>query len=357
MWTLLKTPSIIFGLPVLFCLSLAIAGGEQASAAVETPLDRAARAVRVEVEFTGTPPDIAPEYLYAMSTMNYVQGRLSAANYSRLQRDRNLHAVLDAEKALELQAGLCNTHVDVFDKIIKKCQPQLKCRAVEFYLHEEQAGKNRTHIVAEVFYKGSWRLFDVTWGTVFLRPGAKSADDLLSWNEIHALVEAKKPWRELASTNVHNDGYRRYLYAKVDPLDHFAWADTDVLVEPIGTIQLRPDAAKSKYSFESIANNVGFVADVCGNMRDIRMQLDPRALGSGKPKTLEIAFAGAGNYGDGATFRINGGKRVLREVPLDEIKPASMIRVRLPEAVERVTFQVLSKKSRDYIVIKDVRIP
>src|SRR5262249_47000041 len=153
-----------------------------------------------------------------------------------------------------------------------------------------------------------------TWGTVFLRPGARSADDLLSRNEVRALVEAKKPWRKLAITNVHNDGYRRYLYAKADPLDHLAWADTDVLVEAAGTIRLRPDAARSKYSFDSIANNVGFVRDVCGNNREIRMQLDPRALGSGKRKTLQITLAGAGNYLDGATFLVKDGKRVLREV-------------------------------------------
>src|SRR5262249_18396317 len=111
------------------------------------------------------------------------------------------------------------------------------------------------------------------------------------------------------------------------------------------------------YSFDSIANNVGFVVDVCGNNRDIRVQLDPRELGSGKRKTLQITLAGAGNYLDGASFLIKDGKRVLREVPLNDIKPGSVIRVEVPDTYEAITLQVLSKKSRDYVVIRDVRIP
>src|SRR5262249_30897546 len=145
-------------------------------------------------------------------------------------------------------------------------------------------------------------------------------------------------------TNVHHDGYRRYLYGHVDPLEHFAWPDTDVVAEPVSIIRLRPDAAKSKYSFDSIANNVGFVPDYSGNIRDVRLQLEPRAMKTGKQRTLEITVAGAGDAGGQGILVVQSGERLLHEVSLRQLKPGSLIRVPLPEAAERITLQVSSKK-------------
>src|SRR5262249_15528529 len=148
--------------------------------------------------------------------MNYVQSHVRPSNYLTLVSNKRLPANMNAEKCLELEAGICGSHVETFHKVMENCDITVKRRSVEFYLHDEVNEKNSNHIAVEVFYGGRWRFFDVTSGTVFLRPGAKKQDDLLSAIEIRELAKASETWRDLMVTNAANDWCRRYAHAKQD---------------------------------------------------------------------------------------------------------------------------------------------
>src|SRR5437899_3795878 len=84
-----------------------------------TPLlDRAAKHVNLEVESWPENSGYAPEYLVALSAMNYVHNAVNASKYSLLRRRQQIPATLDAEKCLALNIGMCGNQMDVFDKIL-----------------------------------------------------------------------------------------------------------------------------------------------------------------------------------------------------------------------------------------------
>lgn len=303
----------------------------------------------------GNPPGYAPEYLYALATMNYVQAKLSPANHFRLTTAGRLPALLDPEKCLEVEAGLCGHHVDTFDKVFKKCLPKATLRAVEFYLHDEKNGMNRNHVVIEVLYKQHWRFFDVSWGTFFLRRNAEGADDVLSVDQVRALARAGRSWRDLGITNASQIGFRRYLFAQADPFDYLYWPDTDLLVAPESTIHLRPDAGKTSYSLQNIAPNIGFVTEYCGNVRNIKLRLEPQLLTTKSRKTLEIVLAASADGPGNSSLSVCAKSRVLYEVPLRQFKPNQVVEISLGNADDLV-LQVNSPDRQAYLVLKSVRV-
>ena len=134
-----------------------------------TPLlDRAAGLVNAEADFWGE-STAAREYVLALSTMDYVLSHVRTLNFSALHRTGRLPKKFTAERCLELEAGICCHHVTVFLEIMKRANRDVPVCAVEFWLHDEPRDQNRSHVVAEVFYRNKWRLFDVTAGTYFLR--------------------------------------------------------------------------------------------------------------------------------------------------------------------------------------------
>ncbi len=260
------------------------------SARAQSPrLGEAAKFVRAEVSWWSGNPPLAPEYLHALSAMNYVQGRLLPANYQILKRDKKLPAVFGPEQCLALQAGLCGNQVQTTCAILKRSLPGIKRRSVEFYLHDEPHNANRNHVTLEVFYAGGWHYFDVTTGTVFRAPGAKRPDEVLSIEQIRAIAKAGGDWRSLAVTNDNNPWVQAVRYAGADPFEPIAWPDTDLLVARSGTLHLRPRADGSGFDIRDLQNVLGFSADYADNIGNVKYTIDPTALGPGK-SMLELTF-------------------------------------------------------------------
>ena len=110
---------------------------------------------------------VAPEFFTSLATANFVQSRLSSLNYALLlSKQEPLPATV--EDCLRLKAGICGNHVATFLEMVHRLG--LRARPVEFYLRGDQPQKNSSHICAEVFYQGAWRMFDITWGTYFPQP-------------------------------------------------------------------------------------------------------------------------------------------------------------------------------------------
>src|SRR4051812_24567370 len=223
-----------------------------AAASAQTPaLNRAAQTVRTEVNSWGSGTGLAPEYLYALSTMNYVQSRLSSANYAALMAGSNPPASLDAEQCLTLEAGLCGSHVDTFDKVLAACAFPVRRRAVEWYLHDEKARNNRNHVAAEVFYASRWHLFDVTSCTIVPAEHAKAQDDLLGAEELMAAAKRDGAWRPRILSNAAAVWNRQAQSGHYDAMEQFKWPDVDVLYARSGTIHLRPDREGATYDLSN----------------------------------------------------------------------------------------------------------
>jgi len=305
-----------------------------------TPLlDRAARLVNAEATFWGNSPDVAREYILALSAMDYVLSHVRAINFSALKRTGTLPNKITAEIALELEAGICCHHVTVFLEIMKRADVGVPVRAVEFWLHDEPRDQNRSHVVAEVFYRNKWRLFDVTAGTYFLESVTSSRDELLSAEEVRSLARRGEKWRELAVTNETGHWYQATTAFNCDPFDYLAWHDSDVLFGVAGTISLRPNRERTEFSFDSVPNTVGWVSDYCGGGGRVAFRLDPKTLADDGRNTLEITVASRQRRGDAALF-VRDDLTVLRSVPLAEIRPGDRIDVDLSSASGEVFLDV-----------------
>lgn len=103
-------------------------------------------------------------YLVALSTMSYVVGHVSAAEYGYL---RATHQPLPrtAAEALATQAGICGaastTMVAILDRL------GIEARTVNVFYSTPHARRNG-HTTVEVRYGSAWHWFDPTWGTVYV---------------------------------------------------------------------------------------------------------------------------------------------------------------------------------------------
>lgn len=317
-------------------------------------IEQGAEVIRAEAEAWGTSTGLAPQYIYAMATMNYVQSRVSPAMYWRLNRQGKLPSLLDAESALKSGAGLCGTHASVFAALLRECLPEVDVRDVQFYLHRTSKDRNENHVAVEVFYHGKWRYFDATWGVVVLRDEPLSQDDLLGAAEIRKLTTSNETWKNQAQINEIGVGYRTYLTANQDPLKHLHWPDTDLLAGD-GTIHLRPNSRKNEYLLADIAGNVGFVPDHCGTFRNIRVHLAPLDWSSEKPGQINITITGTANGNEKGELTITSGATTLRTIPWNELKPGATFSLRV-ETSDEVILQVSSQQNRGYVGLRRVEI-
>jgi len=217
-------------------------------------LAKAVEKIRKQVEWFGpNPKRYSREFLFGLATMNYVQSRVSPLNYSHLIKS-NKQVPQTPEECLALEAGICGNQVQTFLTLINK--NNLRARPVEFYLREATPAKNHSHICAEIFYKGQWRFFDITWGTYFIRTDG-AVDEVLSWEQIK---QEKSP-RKLAVTNKSNLWYQQWCAAGLDPFEYLDFKEIDVLTGRNGTIHLqdkrKPNLLKTTYTPTHQPNYVG----------------------------------------------------------------------------------------------------
>ena len=157
-------------------ICLAVSMSVRAEGPSKTPLtDRAVEQIRRQAKHMALGSrSLAPEFFSALATANFVQARMSSLNYSILSVEKK-KLPTNVEECLEKRAGICGNHVAAFLEIAKRLG--LRARPVEFYFRGDKPQKNHSHICAEVYYGGRWRIFDITWGTYFHKPGG-ALDDL-----------------------------------------------------------------------------------------------------------------------------------------------------------------------------------
>lgn len=174
--------------------------------------------------------DLPREFWYATSSMNFAQSRLRPARYSRIKHTTG-DLPTSSEECLELGAGICGDHIAFFIKCMDRFDVAM--RRVEFYNRRQ----SDNHVVAEVFYGGKWRLFDVTWGTVY-RESDAGITELMSAEELVQAVNT----RALAVINSTDIWFQLYPhYYEVDPLSYLSWPEKDVIIGGTGTIHLKPE--------------------------------------------------------------------------------------------------------------------
>ena len=326
------------------------------SATATPALDRAVDFVNSEAESWGAHHGLAPEYLHALSAMNYIQATVSGSRHTFLRKKQQLPATLDAETCLSLHLGQCGNQMDAFDKILRRCRVATKRRSAEFYLHDEKNDNNGSHVVAEVYYKGGWHLFDITAGTVFLRRGAKSQDDLLSAEEIRALIKGGQPWRDLAIANNASVARRQLAWDNTDANAYLDWPDADLVLGRTGTIHLRADSSGKKYCLQHVPTAIGHCEDYCGNLGKLDFRLDAQPLRRAEQKVLEIAFNGVAYFNDGARLVVKESGRVLKEIPLDQLGTDRILEVKVDGVKEDLRLELHSKDSKGFLSVQRIAV-
>ena len=173
---------------------------------------------------------IAADFFSSLATANFVQSRLSSLNYS-MRAVAKQPLPTNVEECLKFNAGICGNHVAAFLEIAQRLG--LRARPVEFYFRGDQPAKNHSHICVEVFYDKRWRLFDITWGTYFRKPG----DALDALIDIETLRSGRQV-RDWAVTNQSDLWYQQWTASGLDPLEYLDHARVDILRGRQGTIHL-----------------------------------------------------------------------------------------------------------------------
>ncbi|MCH7547203.1 MAG: transglutaminase domain-containing protein [Planctomycetes bacterium] len=248
------------------------------------------------------------EFWYATSSMNFAQSRLRPARYSRIKHTTG-DLPKSSEECLELGAGICGDQIAFFIKCMDRFDVEM--RRVEFYNRRQPAN----HVVAEVFYDGKWRLFDVTWGTVYRESDAGIAE-LMSAED---LFQADNP-RALAFTNSTDIWFQLYPhYYEVDPLGYLSWPEKDVITGGAGTINLDPEEASKTNTLRYVPSDR---PNYFGSSRPSELENLGSltcALGDVGPNNNSMTIDIIGFAGRGA-MRVQGRQGSL-SVPFDELEP------------------------------------
>ena len=217
---------ILFTLMLMAC---PLAAQEQATPATDTAVE----SIRQQMELLGgSLPGLSREYVCALATMNHVQSELSSLRYAILSKAQK-PVPKTVEECFQLQAGICGNHIAAFLEIARRLE--IRARPVEFYLHGETPQENHNHICVEVFYRDKWRFLDVTWGTLYRRPGG-AVDELVSIAEIRKDPRSRR-W---AVTNQTDLWYQQWKASGLDPLEYVDYRELDILRGRAGTIRLIP---------------------------------------------------------------------------------------------------------------------
>jgi hypothetical protein len=320
----------------------------------KTSLEMASARVRAEVE-SEHPRGVCKDFLLALATMNFIQERESPAIYNDLEMQGLIRENLSPETCLALGAGRCGNHAESFYQIVRKAGFTGPVRSVAFLLHDEEHDNNRTHVAIEVFYKGAWRYFDVTWGLIVRRRHAGSQDDLLSLEETRGLIQQGEPWRDLMVWNSAKTWTQHEIGAGWDIFDHLIWPRTDVLMGHTGTLNLRPTSARDRYCMAGVVPFIGHVEDHCGNTGKIDYQLDPKDLAGQEKHTLAVSTGKVGRSPD-AMFVAKDQEQVLEEIPIADLHDNETILIDVSRARGSIILQVISEDRKGFVQVKDITI-
>lgn len=310
--------------------------------------DEATRTIRRQVkQLSNRHSGIAPEYLFSVATLNYVQSRLSSLNYSARKTDKQ-PLPANVEQCLEMQAGICGNHIATFLELAGRLN--IRARPVEFYIHGKTPAKNHNHICVEVFYNDRWQFFDITWGTFFRKP-AGPLDNLASIDEIRANADSRK-W---AITNNTDVWYQQWKAAGLDPLEYIDHRQVDVLRGRAGTIRLvAVEKTDTRQKFQPI-HQPNFVGRNRANTDFGSITL---ALRDVDPATKTMKIHVAGLAGSGQLIVTAGDQRIM--VPLTGVQAGQTITADLSKLVLANQLQLHFQSNRSdgigYLVYQDITL-
>jgi hypothetical protein len=163
--------------------SFAVAAiGDRARPATAAALVR----IRQEVEYvehTALPSmgqSYPHAYVFALATMSYVVGHVSAPAYGYLDENNQPLPGGDdrsalAEASLAAGAGICGNAACTMLALLS--EEGIRTRLLSLYFQTQRVPRNG-HNVVEVYYDRRWHLFDPTWGRMYRRSDARPPDVL-----------------------------------------------------------------------------------------------------------------------------------------------------------------------------------
>ncbi|MDP7204225.1 MAG: transglutaminase domain-containing protein [Pirellulaceae bacterium] len=291
---------------MLMLMTCPLAAQEQATPAT----DAAVASVRQQMDYLGgSRAGLSRDYITAVATMNHVQSELSSLRYAVLSK-AGKPVPGTVEECFRLQAGICGNHIDAFLEIARRLE--IRARPVEFYLHGETPRENHNHICVEVFYRESWRLLDVTWGTVFRRPGG-AVDELASIEEIRKDPRSRR-W---AVTNQTDLWYQQWKASGLDPLEYVDYRELDILRGRAGTIRLAARLTDAGQQYQPV-HQPGYLgrndaSEDYGAIRLSLLRVDPETQG------FRIQVSGVAGTGALVVADQSGGES---SVSLDQLRQA-----------------------------------
>ena len=338
-------PLTVCLLPWAAVLSVVQAAGPPAP----TPhTDRAVVLVRQQADHLARGrKSVSADFFSSLATVNFVQSRLSSLNYSqRATAEQKLPT--SVEECLQLNAGICGNHVATFLKIARRLE--LRARPVEFYFRGERPDTNHSHICAEVFYKKRWRLFDITWGTFFRRPG-NDLDDLAGIEELRS-HRMSRAW---AITNQSDLWYQQWTATGLDPLEYLDHSRVDILRGRNGTIHLEAADRNATSAVYQPRHQPNFVGRNSAD-RDygpLTMQLEAPPAGA---NVLQLEVLG--RAGSGELVVSCGPQRST--IPFDDLPAGQTRTVRFPRPFGKhvVRLQTTASESAGvaYVVFRKITL-
>ena len=323
--------------------------GLQAEGPSKTPLtDRAVEHIRRQAKHMALGcRSLAPEFFSALATANFVQARMSSLNYSILSVEKK-KLPTNVEQCLEKEAGICGNHVAAFLEISKRLG--LRARPVEFYFRGDKPQKNHSHICAEVFYRGHWRMFDITWGTYFPISGGRR-DDLADVSRLRA----ERRSRDWAVTNQANLWYQQWVASKLDPLEYLDAPQLDILRGGRGTIRLRVSARDGQRELFRPLHQPNFV----GRNR-VHRDYGPAVvlLENPNPKATVVQLDVLGLAGTGALVIFCGEER--HAIPFASIRSGQMLKTQLSQPIGKRSIRLQASPDKvdgvAYVVYREISL-
>lgn len=189
----------------------------------------------------------------AIEAMTMVQTLQSAARYSFISIvEKKALGSLSMEECLANWVGICGNHIDLFLHIMRALDIPARTLQFTYDLTHNNVTRRNTHIVAEVYYSGKWRFFDVSNGAVY-----PTDTPLLfkSYDEIKRDLSAKP------LLNENNGWFAFRKMVGVNDMDYLKLKHSGVISDMSGQITIdvksstkHPEAVER---FEDLFNFIG----------------------------------------------------------------------------------------------------
>lgn len=251
------------------------------------------------------------EVLKAMAVVRYVSNRMSVLRYGGLSLIGQ--SPLTTWEAIQNGAGICGNHAEAAILLARKVG--LRARPVQFFRYG--ADGRQSHIAVEIFARGAWRYFDVSYRTWFLSPGNDELD-VASYADIAARGEAvfQRRTDEASLTMVLNrlqDG---------DALEYLArWPNRIVLVDAGGEVPLRP--ANARDADGRLNWDIGGLPNYIGRAKNYGVPAGGAislTLDAGDRPVSQLVFQNPSlACGEGRIVVRRAGKRVVATSPLQAL--------------------------------------